>query len=325
MSSARWISVVAPLLIGVTLPARAQSGSAPLSAVADAYLRAALDTLQAVTLDRTAIPWQSVRDSAFLLAAGARTARDTYGAIQWALRRVNKHSFLQAAPPGAVSTLVDGRYGYIRVPQRGGPGVSLADSLHIAVGTLQDAGACGWIVDLRGNGGGNMWPMLAGIGPLLGDTLVGQFGSGAGTERWYYRQGISGIVRPTGALDTVTRITTPAVELRRRDAPVAVLIDGGTGSSGEAMTIAFRGRPNSRSFGSSTAGFATVNRGARLSDGANMVVTIGYNADRQGTFYPERLEPDTAIAGAPPGWPFPTDNVSMTAIQWLAGQPGCRP
>src|SRR5438270_7244326 len=33
--------------------------------------------------------------------------------------------------------------------------------------------ACGWIVNLRQNGGGLMWPMLAGIGPLLGEGEAG--------------------------------------------------------------------------------------------------------------------------------------------------------
>jgi hypothetical protein len=45
--------------------------------------------------------------------------------------------------------------------------------------------------------------------------------------------------------------------------PVAVLVDGGTGRSGEALAVAFPGRPNTRSFGQATAGFATVNRGSR--------------------------------------------------------------
>ena len=31
----------------------------------------------------------------------------------------------------------------------------------------------GWIVDLRGNGGGNMWAMLAGVGPILGEGEPG--------------------------------------------------------------------------------------------------------------------------------------------------------
>ena len=27
--------------------------------------------------------------------------------------------------------------------------------------------------DLRGNIGGNMWPMIAGVGPILGDGIIG--------------------------------------------------------------------------------------------------------------------------------------------------------
>src|SRR5215472_4943040 len=33
----------------------------------------------------------------------------------------------------------------------------------------------GWLVDLRGNDGGNMWPMLAGIGPVLGEGDLRSF------------------------------------------------------------------------------------------------------------------------------------------------------
>ena len=33
----------------------------------------------------------------------------------------------------------------------------------------------GWIIDLRNNTGGNMWPMLLGIGPIIGDGTAGYF------------------------------------------------------------------------------------------------------------------------------------------------------
>jgi hypothetical protein len=207
-----------------------------MSTDARAYLTAALDTIEAVTLGRDTVPWRLIRDSAFHYAYGARKPADTYGAIEWALRRANKHSFLQARQPGAVSQVIDERYGYIRVPQRGGAAVALADSLHTAVRVLEAEGVCGWVVDLRGNGGGNMWPMLAGIGPLLGDS---------------------------------------------------------------------------------------VNRGSRLSDGANMVVTTGYYADRHRAAIDERLEPDESVSGGVEGWPFPTDRVADAAMQWLAKRPAC--
>src|SRR4051812_15802719 len=40
---------------------------------------------------------------------------------------------------------------------------------------LETHAPCGWIVDIRGNRGGSMWPMLAGVGPILGEGLVGEF------------------------------------------------------------------------------------------------------------------------------------------------------
>ena len=47
-------------------------------------------------------------------------------------------------------------------------------------------------MDLRDNGGGNMWPMIAGIGPLLGDGLYGHFvDADEQVVRWGYENGAS--------------------------------------------------------------------------------------------------------------------------------------
>jgi hypothetical protein len=295
-----------------------------MSAAAREYLAAALDTLQRVTLRADTVPWNRIRDSAFAIAAGAQRPFDTYSAIDWAMRHANKHSFLQVAVPGAVSQMVRGRLGYIHVPQRGGAGIPLADSLHTAIRALQDSGACGWIVDLRANGGGNMWPMLAGIGPLLGDSLVGNFIVQGSVERWFYRRGTSGTISAAGKTDTVSRVTVPVVELRDPSAAIAVLFDRGTASSGEAVAVAFLGRPATRTFGTRSAGFATVNRGARLADGANMVVTTGYYADRRGTVHMDQLTPDSTL-GISSAWPSPTDRIATAAADWLEHERSCRP
>lgn len=312
------VAAAAPALAG------AQRSPAPITPAARAYLAAALDTLQAVALRRDTISWRHVRDTAFLFAAGAEVPSDTYGAVAWALGRANKHGFLQAARPGAASKLVEGRFGYVRVPQWSGAGPALVDSLQTAIRTLDRAGACGWIVDVRANGGGNMWPMLAGVGPLLGDTLVGAFGVAPDADRWYYRDGVAGILHPGGRVDTASRATSPVVRVRDPRAPLAVVFDSGTGSSGEAVVLAFRGRPNTRSFGEPTAGFATSNRGAQLADGANMVVTSGYMVDRLGAEAGERVRPDERVLGPPPGWPFATDAAASAAARWLSAQSGCR-
>jgi len=326
-TSLRFSAVVCTALVAActwrsTPSSSALSDASRMDETAYAYLASALDSIEAAVLLPDGITWSAIRDSAFQLAEGARRPYDTYPAIDWALRRANKHSFLQVPTPGAVSALVASGIGYVHVPQRGGAAVALADSLHDAVRALQDAGACAWIIDVRANGGGNMWPMLAGIGPLLGDSVVGSFGGQSTSPRWFYKDGVSGILSATGKLDTATRVTVPPVHLRSTAPPIAVLFDGGTGSSGEAVVIAFLGRPNTRSFGSPSAGYATVNRGLRLSDGANLVVTTGYNADRRGRVYGEQLVPDSLVPGVG-AWPSHTDRVSRAAIAWLTRQAAC--
>jgi C-terminal processing protease CtpA/Prc len=302
----------------------AQAPAPAMSAGARAYLASALDSLQQVVLRSDTIAWRTVRDSALVIAAGAQKPSDTYAAIAWALRRANKHSFLQAPRPGAVSQVVDGRIGYVHVPQWSGGSASLADSLQTAIRALDSARVCGWIVDVRANGGGNMWPMLAGIGPLLGDTLVGAFNAGPKADRWFYKNGLAGMLTASGSLDTISRATVAPAHVRDPNAPVAVLFDGATGSSGEVVVLAFRGRNNTRSFGEPTSGFATSNRGLQLADGANMVVTTGYQIDRRGVEAGERVQPDEVITGPPPGWPFATDVVATAAAAWLSAHPACK-
>jgi carboxyl-terminal processing protease len=325
--TSRSVASTCPWLL-LCLAARLAGGQAPaISPRALGYLTGALDTMQAVIIHRDTVTWKNVRDSALLIARGAQDERDTYGAIAWALRRANGHSFFQARQTGVVSRLLEGRVGYVRVPQIGGAGVATADSIHSAVRMLDSTGACGWIVDLRGNGGGNMWPMLAGIGPLLGDTIVGSFGESAAADRWFYRDGISANLKANGSRDTAARITVPPYRLKDPNAPVAILFDGITASSGEALAVAFRGRPNTRSFGSISAGAATANRGSRLPDGANMVVTADFMTDRRGVGSGGQLTPDTTIsmpAWIFPGWPFPTDQTASVARAWVIRQSACR-
>ena len=48
----------------------------------------------------------------------------------------------------------------------------------------------GWIVDLRGNTGGNMWPMVAGVGPVLGNGVAGFFVPPVGASTpWSFPEG----------------------------------------------------------------------------------------------------------------------------------------
>jgi carboxyl-terminal processing protease len=196
---------------------------------------------------------------------------------------------------------------------------AFATRLHQHVAELDRPGLCGWIVDLRGNGGGNMWPMLAGTGPLLGTSQPGASDIlGQPRSTWFYREGRTGFRKPDGSEEIVARIQGPIHSIRRAY-PVAVLIDGGTASSGEAIAVAFRGRPQCRFFGSHTLGVSSINQGFLLSDGANLVLTVGVQMDRNAVPYEHGIAPDettqpahSADSGADP--------TLRNAQRWLAAQ-----
>src|SRR6185312_7506764 len=113
----------------------------------------------------------------------------------------------------------------------GGDGAAVDSYVRAAYDSLahvvaSGAGTCRWIVDLRGNTGGNMWPMLGAVRAFVGEKGLGTFVTG----------GISG--RPWRAGERVG--VTPPPSLHRLDsANVAVLVDSRPASSGEATAIAF--------------------------------------------------------------------------------------
>jgi C-terminal processing protease CtpA/Prc len=111
--------------------------------------------------------------------------------------------------------------------------------------------------------------------------------------------------------------------LRRASPPVAVLTGQLTASSGEAVAIAFRARPSTRSFGAPTFGVSTANVGIRLSDGAVLNLTVSTMGDRTGRLYGAAVPPDEAVAGPPAPVPGAGDAVMDAAAAWLHAQPAC--
>jgi hypothetical protein len=178
----------------------------------------------------------------------------------------------------------------------------------------------GWIVDLRGNGGSNMWAALAGLGPLLGDGPVGFFKDKAGRQEWVYDNGGIAVLSATEAGQAqevyVQRLGGPQISLG--DAPVAVLFDNATGGSGEAIAVAFAGRKKERSFGVHTAGGTGCCARFPLSDGAILAMDFGVEEDRLGRTYPEGLQPDVRVEVSKDSGPE-SDSAIQAAEDWLAG------
>ena len=170
---------------------------------------------------------------------------------------------------------------------------------------------------MRGNTGGNMWPMLTGIGPILGDGIVGSFVAADGNMTWFYQDG-----RPEPAIPRVWRRFRLTLEdapvLMAPSAPVAVLVDSSTASSAEAITIAFHGRPETRFFGTRTAGKSTAVQPFKLDDGAELYLTTAIDADRTGKPYPNGFTPDEIIPFNGSTMPQTSnDPVVLAAQNWL--------
>ena len=232
----------------------------------------------------------------------------------------------RSAPAGHFIHGGDALLAYIVVPACGsnhsnmqenqGDFQAYADSLHSIAAGLQAGHPAGWIVDLRGNGGGNMYPMIAGIGFVLGEGPLGYFLSAKGSEeQWYYRRGNAGAVIG-GKEGTMTQVKGDPLVLPNLP-PVAVLLDSGTTSSGEAVAISFIRRPWTRTFGAHTYGLSTGNTGFPLPDGASLFLCDVIEEDRDHRRYPDGVEPDVVLS-EPIGLPTEeADPVIQAARQWL--------
>ncbi|HET7435723.1 MAG TPA: S41 family peptidase [Thermoanaerobaculia bacterium] len=262
-------------------------------------LDAAIAVIKKNALNRDKVDWKGVEQTARELALGAQKPAEVYAAIRYVLASLgDHHSFLmppaaqkemQEAKNPAIDVRVDDRIGYMNVPAYAG-GEQTAARAHVRhayddLALNVKSAKCGWIVDLRDNGGGNMWPMLAALRPFLGDNAVGSFvPAESSSSRWFAKRDVD-IAMP----QTLRGLTS---------AKVAVLTSSRTASSGEAVVVAFRGRPNTRFFGEPTMGVSTSNEGYPLPDGASILLTTAVFADRNGKQYGAKIEPDEVASDA---------------------------
>jgi C-terminal processing protease CtpA/Prc len=323
--------------IATPTPAATATTALEISPTASAYLEAALDLIQNNSLHRQSVDWDALRTRAFQMAEHAQTPADTYGTIRYVLSVLgDHHSFFltpdaiaqrqQAAmsdSPAPRGKLLLDRLGFISIAgfksvdmEEGAKYATIAQQL---IRDLDAQDPCGWIVDLRENTGGNVWPMLAGLGPILGEGKAGaSVGLDGFTMDWSYQDG--------QALDgdaVRVQVNGPAYQLKAGSPPVAVLTGVNTASSGEAIVVAFRGRPQTRSFGNYTTGLTTGNSGFPLSDGAVIFLTTVVFADRTGQTYGDRIVPDEVVDDVRKFTFLMEEAIPQPAIDWLMAQSAC--
>lgn len=301
-----------------------------------AYLNHALDLIQEYSYYRKTVDWTAIRNEAYELADGANTPTRTYAAINLVFQEIgDTHGGItlpytpggaQNAPGGAQSSyfepsvgkLLEGRLGYILVPGFNITDETVADkyvaSMQGEIKKVDQFHPCGWIVDLRGNYGGWYSPMEVGIGPVLGEGVLGGPIDADGKITYLtYQDGIGRLG------DEVEFAVALPYHLVEPDPPVAVLTDGGTDSAAELVTMVFRGRSDTRSFGQPTGGHNPgLGKVITLEDGGILWITTQLLTDRTGKIYPEApIQPDEVV-------PLHTDKrVPQAAIDWLLNQPAC--
>ena len=159
-------------------------------------------------------------------------------------------------------------------------GQTYADTL--AQGLTAHPEACAAVVDLRGNDGGDMGPMYAGLSPLLPDGTALSFVSRMGTT--------DVVIDGNSVTGGGTPTTTSGGKL---EVPVAVLTDDETASSAEATLLAFRGLDYVRTFGEPTAGYASANMVIDYPDGRSLMLTTAKDKARTGEeFAEDPIAPD---------------------------------
>ena len=150
----------------------------------------------------------------------------------------------------------------------------------------------GVVIDLRGNTGGNMYPMIAAVHRFLPDDDILRFKSRKFTMP----------VMKDMVLRNVGLSARPVL-----DCPVALLTDEWTASSGEAVLLCFRGLEKVRTFGAPTAGYASANAPYPMPDGSQLVLTTGCDMARTGEiFCDDPIAPDVA-----------TDQPLEEATKWM--------
>lgn len=188
--------------------------------------------------------------------------------------------------------LLEDRLALIKLPEFSGNKEDELKYANTVLNTIPDT-LRGVIIDLRGNQGGNMYPMIAAVHRFLPDDIILQLR----TRRNDMKINVSYVMKVAGVAQQTSI-----------DCPVALLTDEWTGSSGEAVLLCFRGLANARTFGAPTAGYASCNQPFNLPGGSKLVLTTGEDVARTGeVFCDDSIEPDML-----------TEMPFEAALEWLS-------
>lgn len=182
-----------------------------------------------------------------------------------------------------------------------------AKDVRYALASAVSNSQCGIILDFAQNSGGNMWPMLVGLSPLLTDGTLGGFRDSTGKISPIEKK--NGVIYMNGAPHsagaTIGATTDNALKA------IAIVVGPSTSSSGEITPLMFKGQSNVRFFGQPTSGHSTANSTVALPNGGVLNLTTAVTMDRTGQAYDGKIIPDVL-----------SDQPMTDAATWVISQ--CR-
>ena len=312
---------------------------------AHVFIDSALRFAKKYSLYRDKVNWQKVEDTVRRTAASAHSTKDAIPALQLMFRLLyDKHGavvyngkYYRGYPKKDLvdtivhkallkkyykdnvveSAVLEPGYGYLLVPDNNptheGDVDHIGQGIQDHLNKLNVPELKGLVIDLRVNPGGDMFAMLAGLTEVLEPGELGAFVDPVGhtKELW----GTNGYYAWS---DTVTHArATVAHTFSKPGMKVVVLISPETKSSGEAVAISFKGRPNTWFIGEPTGGYTTSNYSFNFTDNCGLFLSATIEADKSGTIYWDKVLPNEEIIGGDNFDDLKADKKIIAALKWL--------
>jgi len=172
--------------------------------------------------------------------------------------------------------------------------------------------ACGLVVDLSAQVGGNAWPVLLVLADLVTDY---------NTSLISYPSRIRTPLVSRDYLDSLVgklRSQNQGVLAKFRDTPIGIVITGQTASAGEMIAFVLKGERLARTFGSPSGGSTTVNDVVTLFNGDVLLVSVARYAykgqlELRGKIFPDVELPIGSVHG----------QIVEKAASWVRAASGC--
>lgn len=278
---------------------------------AETYGKNALSTIDKNGIFAGNDEWKSTYNECLKMIENAKSYDNTYDAIRKALSvGGGKHSMLMTKSESQDTTesydevlptvSLDGDIAIIKLPDFLGTAEAGQKYAKVAEDFIHENRdkIKGVVLDLRGNTGGDMGPMATAVSSLLPDGEL---------VYYHYRSYDVPVTLKNGVVSNAGTGGKSLYPDEKLNVPVAILTDDMTASSGEALTLCFRGLENTRTFGAPTAGYTSVNMLYNMYDGAQMYLTVAFDKARTGEIFKETpIKPDVA-----------TDSPLEAALEWL--------